>query len=48
MYQRSKKILIFLVVVLVASTIASVVITVVANIGVSSGKHQVSMKPFGT
>ncbi|KAG1870810.1 hypothetical protein F4604DRAFT_1955921 [Suillus subluteus] len=35
MYQRSKKMLVFLVVFLLASTIASSVITVMANIGVS-------------
>jgi hypothetical protein len=38
MYQRSKKMLVFLVVVLLASTIASGIITVIANIGVSAGK----------
>jgi hypothetical protein len=38
MYQRSKRILVFLVVVLSASTIASGVIVVVANIGVLVGK----------
>ncbi|KAG2140617.1 hypothetical protein DEU56DRAFT_286513 [Suillus clintonianus] len=45
MYQGSKKILIFLLVVLLASTIAAVVMTVIANLGVSgeesilSGHH---------
>jgi hypothetical protein len=38
MYQRSKKMLVFLVVALLASTIASGVIMVIANIGVSVGK----------
>ncbi|KAG2346250.1 hypothetical protein BDR05DRAFT_1057871 [Suillus weaverae] len=42
MYQRSKRILIFLVVVLLASTIASSVITVMANIGVSAGESVLS------
>jgi hypothetical protein len=38
MYERSKKMLIFLGVVLLASTIASAVITGIANIGVVGGK----------
>jgi hypothetical protein len=38
MYQQSKKMAIFLVAVLLASTIATVVITVIANIGVPAGK----------
>ncbi|KAG1764365.1 hypothetical protein EV702DRAFT_109475 [Suillus placidus] len=48
MYQGSKRILIFLLVVLLACTIASVVMTVIGNIGVSgvenilSGNHQCS------
>jgi hypothetical protein len=38
MYQQSQKMAIFLVAVLLASTIATVVIVVIANIGVSVGK----------
>jgi hypothetical protein len=38
MYQQSKKMAVFLVTVLLASTIATVIITVMANIGVLAGK----------
>jgi len=38
MYQRSKKMLTFLIVVLLASVIISGVVTVMANIGVSASK----------
>jgi hypothetical protein len=38
MYQQSKKISVFLVTVLAASTIATVVMTVMADIGTSAGK----------
>jgi hypothetical protein len=48
MYQRSKKMLVFLIVVLLACTITSVIIMVMANIGVSAGKLDLSMKPSGT
>jgi hypothetical protein len=48
MFGRSKKILIFLIVVLLSSTIASGVVTLMANIGVSAGKLELSMKPSST
>jgi hypothetical protein len=38
MYQRSKNMLVFLIVALLASTVTSSVIMVIANIGVSVGK----------
>jgi hypothetical protein len=48
MYQRSKKMLIFLVVVLLASTITSAVLTVIANIGIVGGKLWLLMKALST
>jgi hypothetical protein len=45
MYQRSKKMLIFLIVVLLVCTIASGIIVVMSYIGVSVGKLDLSMKP---
>jgi hypothetical protein len=38
MYQGSKKMLVFLVVMLLGSTIASGVMAVIANLGISAGK----------
>jgi hypothetical protein len=48
MYQRSKKMLIFLIAVLLACTITSGITTVMAYIGVSAGKLHLSMKPSST
>jgi hypothetical protein len=48
MYQLSKKMLIFLIVVLLACTITSGIIMVMALIGVSAGKFDLSMKPSST
>jgi Na+-transporting NADH:ubiquinone oxidoreductase subunit NqrC len=44
MYQGSKKLLIFLVVALLASTIVSGVMAVIANLGVSARKLLLSTK----
>jgi hypothetical protein len=48
MYQQSKKMLVFLAVALLASTIASGVMTVMETMGISAGKLQSSMKPSST
>jgi hypothetical protein len=45
MYQGSKKLLIFLVVTLLASTIASVIMVVFGNLGVAAGKFDHRRKP---
>jgi len=48
MYERSKKVFIFLVAALLACTIASAVIMVIANLGVSAREFQSLMKVWST